>query len=157
MKRTHGMSETRVYRIWRAMHWRCNPTSEHNANYSDRGIYVCSKWKDFISFYADMGDAPQGASIDRIDNDKPYSPDNCRWATRTEQSRNRRGSLSVVVNGAKRLLQELSDEYGFKYQTLHARLFIYGWNVDEALSTPAARRGRTYRKLICARHEDEKL
>jgi hypothetical protein len=90
LKKTHGMSGTRVHRIWRAMLTRCtNPHTTAWPYYGGRGINVCSRWLEFSNFYEDMGEPPNGCSIDRIDNDGPYCADNCRWADSKTQSRNR--------------------------------------------------------------------
>lgn len=87
----HGMSDSSEYDIWSAMVQRAtNPKNARYADYGGRGIGVCEKWLDFANFYADMGPRPEGRSLDRIDNDKGYSPDNCRWATGSEQRQNRR-------------------------------------------------------------------
>ena len=92
----HGMSKiaTRlppIYRAWQNMKTRCNNTKLPNAkNYSGRGITYDPSWEYFINFYNDMGDKPEGRSLDRIDNDKGYSKENCRWATGHEQRMNQR-------------------------------------------------------------------
>lgn len=87
----HGKAGTRTHRIWKAMRSRCNnPNIPRYKDYGGRGITVCKRWDKFENFLADMGEAPDGHSIDRINNNKGYSPSNCKWSTPTEQNRNQR-------------------------------------------------------------------
>lgn len=89
-KSVHGMCQTKVYKVWQGIIDRCNnPKNKDYLRYGGRGIKVCPAWLSFQSFFEDMGDIPPGKSIDRINNDKGYSKDNCRWATRSEQQMNK--------------------------------------------------------------------
>jgi len=98
MPTTHGKRHSRVYRTWDGMIQRCtNPNQPHYERYGGRGITVCDAWRAFANFYADMGDPPTDQhSIDRIDNMRGYQPDNCRWATPSEQTFNQRKRCSHV-------------------------------------------------------------
>lgn len=102
---------------------RCtNPNSIEWSNYGARGITFDPAWKNFENFLADMGEAPEGLTLDRINTNGNYTKDNCRWATATEQARNKRNTVYVNFNGAKRKLIDVAGELGLKYATAWARV-----------------------------------
>jgi hypothetical protein len=136
---THSMSRSRVYRIWKNMLSRCHNTkSTAWQHYGGRGIAVCDQWRQahgFARFISDMGEPPSKAhSIDRIDNDGPYSPDNCRWATRNVQSRNKRSNRTLTWNGLTMPVIDWCKRTGIPKNTLLTRL-NRGWSVQRALTT----------------------
>ena len=132
----HGLCETPEYPIWEHIKNRCSCPS--NARYGGRGIKVCERWlNDVSAFIADMGPRPSLAhSIDRIDNDGDYEPGNCRWATATEQARNRRSSKLYSYNGESKTLTAWSEVSGVLSGTIWFRVKA-GWSLGEAIFTPA--------------------
>lgn len=136
--RTHGMSKTVEYRTWARMITRCtNKTSPDFSYYGARGITVCDEWiRSFTSFYRDMGPRPSPLhSLERKDNNGPYSKNNCVWATRKQQARNRRTVRVLTHQGHSLSLPEWAEIIGLPLSTLHDRLQS-GWSVERALSTP---------------------
>jgi len=134
----HGMKRSPEYATWQMMISRCtNPSAQDYGRYGARGVTVCDSWRDFRNFYRDMGDRPEGMSIDRIDNDKGYSPENCRWATVAEQNRNTRRTRLIEIGGVTRCLKDWATEYGINYGTVCNRIVRGGWNPVVALTTPA--------------------
>lgn len=128
------------YNAWAAMRARCsNPRKDHCGAYLARGIKVCARWAaSFQAFLADVGPRPSPQhSLDRIDNDGHYEPGNVRWATRTQQARNRRSSRRLTWRGETLTVAEWAERLGLPYNALGQRLF-HGWPVERALSTPVA-------------------
>lgn len=144
-KATHGLTRVGqhhpLYTVWCQMRARCqDPDNPAYHRYGGRGITVCERWERFDLFLSDMGDKPApGLTIDRMDNDGPYSPDNCRWATRTEQARNRRSTVLVEFDGQSLTLSEWSKQLGIDRALLHARIHQLGWPIRKALTTPTRR------------------
>lgn len=135
---THGHSvgrPTKTYHTWYAMVRRCRPDAPYRANYYDRGIKVCRRWKKFENFLADMGEKPEGMQLDRRDNNKGYNKRNCRWTTCKENQRNRSDNRLLTYNNETLCLAAWAERKGLKATTLKSRL-LYGWSVAEALNTP---------------------
>jgi len=124
-RRTHGMRRTTEYRLWADMLTRClNPHAQSYKAYGGRGITVCERWRDsFENFLSDMGLRPsRDHSLDRFpDNDGPYAPDNVRWATRTEQTRNTRRNHLITLAGKTACLAEWLEELGMLHSTYYQR------------------------------------
>ena len=134
--RTHGMSDTRMYRIHAAMIRRCmNKHIKEYSNYGGRGITVCDRWKSFEAFIEDMGEAPEGATLDRIDVNGNYCPENCRWATMTTQQRNRRNNRLLTFDGITMCSAEWAEEVGISQSAISLRL-QRGWSVERTLTEP---------------------
>lgn len=130
----HGMTDTKTHGIWMSMRQRClNPNNPAYINYGGRGITIDAAWDKFEQFLADMGEAPDGMSIERINNNSGYTPANCKWATRVEQGRNTRRCRTISYNGKTQTLGEWADEYGINRQTLSKRL-DNGWDIKRALT-----------------------
>lgn len=130
----HGKRGTAIYKLWQGMRERCNnPNNKHYFGYGSRGISVCKEWRYFANFYADMGDKPDGKVLDRIDNNGPYSPSNCRWATLKESANNRRTNRMVTINGVTWTLQEWCDFLKLNASTVRRRVNVYKWSDEEAL------------------------
>jgi hypothetical protein len=135
-----GRSHSREYQVWRSMRGRCDRSTDRQfRDYGARGIKVCDRWlgpTGFVNFIADMGERPSSLhSIDRIDNDGPYSPDNCRWATRSEQQRNTRANRVLTLSGQSLSVAEWAERIGIPQTTISSRLKS-GWCAERALTTP---------------------
>lgn len=135
----HGQAnKTPEYKVWCGMLRRCYNSHERSyPDYGGRGITVCDQWHQFENFFADLGPRPTADhSIERIDTNGPYSPDNTRWATKKEQDNNRRSNIHIEFQGEILTLSQWAERYEIKFQTLWARIKVYGWPVERALTEP---------------------
>jgi hypothetical protein len=151
---THGQSNTPEHAAWRRMHSRCyNSRVPSFPCYGGRGISVCRQWHGadgFIRFAHDMGQRPSSRhSLDRIDNNGNYAPDNCRWATMREQALNRRTANIIEANGVRRHLTEWATMLGASVETIRGRL-RRGWSPEEAVTAPPFAHGGRGRHALCA-------
>lgn len=143
MNKTHGMRKTRLYKIWVGMKTRClNKNHTWFKHYGGRGIKVCSKWLSFIGFMEDMNKSyiahvkkhgENNTSLDRIDGNKNYSIENCKWATKLEQSNNARNNIFIEYKGKNQSIKAWAKEIGVNYSTLYGRLFTHHLSLDEAM------------------------
>jgi hypothetical protein len=136
----HGMSNTPTYWVWVGMRTRCLQPKHHTyPNYGGRGIKICERWTTFTNFLEDMGERPEGKSLDRINNDGDYEPSNCRWATPKEQSMNTRASFLITWNGETLCETDWNKRLGLSAYSV-ARRLQNGWSLERALTSPAMSR-----------------
>lgn len=142
-KTTHGRSACGVktrgstYISWAAMVMRCtNSKFTQYKDYGGRGIMVCERWRSFENFLEDMGERPEKHTLDRIDNNKNYSPENCRWATAREQKLNSSATRFITINGETLALIDWCDRIGASKSTISARINKLGWSPEKAILTP---------------------
>ena len=156
-RKTHGYSKTRLYRVWASIKYRCCiETSKDFYLYGGRGIKMFEEWKDsFTAFkaWADANGYKEGLSIDRINSDGDYCPENCRWATVEEQANNKRSNVRIEYKGKVYTVAELARETGISYGTLQRRL-REGFSLDDALVKGDIRDYRKQRGLrVVAKYE----
>lgn len=135
----------KLHKIYLHMKERCyDPSDRRYADWGGRGIHICDEWlnnkEDFFEWSIQNG-YKEGLSIDRIDNDKDYSPENCRWVTLKENNQNRRSSIFYTINGETKNLQQWCNEYGVSRSMVNRRLSL-GWNILEALTKPKRTRDK---------------
>jgi len=150
LRKTHGMSNTRIFRIWQHILGRCiNHNDDSYFRYGGRGIFVCREWiESFKNFYDDMGEeyykmakiyGEENISINRIDNNDGYYKENCEWATKKEQQNNQRGNIIVNINNQKYTLFEAYTNFAIpslSYTLVRTRYIRLHWNIIDALTTP---------------------
>lgn len=135
--RRHGLTDSPAHRSWTSMIQRTRKTSGPSWDvYGARGIAVCERWRSFEDFHADMGDPPDGYSLDRIDNDRGYGPGNRRWADALTQGQNRRGVSALTLGNKTQNVTAWSRDTGLSRNTIRVRL-ANGWPVERALTEPA--------------------
>lgn len=131
-----GSRSLRTITAWRNMHQRCySPRSVSYRNYGARGIAVCERWSSFDNFMIDMGECVKGMTLERINPNGDYSPENCRWATYKVQGRNRRNNRIIELAGVSRQLSEACETLDKNYYTIRGRL-LRGWSTEKAFSVP---------------------
>jgi len=135
IRRKNG-KETKEYKAWKMMKARCYAPSIKHGNYKNNNIQVCERWlNSFENFLEDMGECPENFSLDRIDNSKNYSPENCRWANKKTQSNNR-GKFNILyayIDGEVKTLKEWAEFLGIKYSTLYMRIKRNGLTFEKAI------------------------
>jgi hypothetical protein len=144
-RKTHGMKRSPEYMIWVQMKGRChNPSNKSWKNYGGRGITMCERWRnDFAAFLHDMGPRPGNGhreySVERLDNNKGYEPDNCTWIPLVEQARNRRNNRLITHEGRTQYLSAWAKESKVSPEHLRGRLRD-GWDFGDAIALPAGAR-----------------
>lgn len=136
--KTHGHARYKnhspTYKVWAGMKKRCStPSMSAYKYYGGRGISVCERWNNFENFLEDMGEKPEGMSLDRIDHDGNYEPSNCRWASIETQMRNRRNVKLITAFGESMTIPEWSEKTGLSYYTIYMRLRT-GCSPEEAIT-----------------------
>lgn len=138
--RKHGLTGTKLYVLWQCMKQRCtNPLSKDYKDYGGRGVAVCDEWlNDFQAFYnwSYANGFKEGLSIDRINVNGNYEPNNCRWVDTKEQANNKRNNHILTYNEETHTVAEWSKITGIKYNTLLNRINKYNWSIEKALTTP---------------------
>ena len=146
-RRYDVIASRRLYLIWHSMIERCeNAKSISYKNYGGRGISVCEEWHDFERFanWANGSGYSENLTIDRLDNDKNYCPENCKWSTMKEQGRNKRTNRMVTIGGKTCTLSEWCESYEISQVTVQSRL-RYGWDIEKAITTPT----KAKKKILC--------
>lgn len=150
MKKTHGMSNTDTYHVWQAMKARCtNANNKQWHDYGGRGIIVCPEWLvSFEAFFDSMGECPKGFCIERINNDGNYEPDNCKWASRLDNNKNKRNTIKIKIKGEELCLKDAAKKMGLNYSTAKLRISRMGWTPIEAVMEPVSSGRLGTNKLI---------
>lgn len=147
-----GIEKDPLYQLWGAMKRRCYDSKQISYRYyGGRGITVCERWRSsFLAFKSDMGPRPEGATLDRIDGSKNYEPSNCRWATITQQNRNKGDTLLIELDGSVKPMSVWAKERGLSPTTVHDRIRKQGLTPQQALTLPITpRNARRKGNIAC--------
>ena len=139
----HGMYGTPTYKSWAEMKCRCKHPEYSSGNYAD--ISYCERWDKFENFLADMGERPNGTTLDRIDPYGNYEPSNCRWADSCTQENNRRNNVFYNDNGENLTLSQIARKYNISRSNLANKIYIHKWDMEDAISYLCRKRVMTYR------------
>lgn len=149
-KTTHGMSKTHLYNAWHSMKARCyNKNDVRYARYGGRGINVCDEWKqsfDAFKHWALANGYQEGLTLDRINNDEGYYPNNCRWVCTAVQNNNRGVSINITYDGKTQNLKDWCNELGVPYMRVWQRIKKYGYSFEEAIAEPSHNRSGKRKK-----------
>jgi hypothetical protein len=152
----HGLYKTRLYHLWANMKYRCSyKDSTHAKNYVSRGITVCDEWKkDFMEFYrwAIANGYKENLTIDRIDVNKGYSPENCRWADMVMQNNNRRDNAFIEYDGKTLTRRQWARELGISPTALDKRIIEYNWTIKRAFTEPVKKK-RLREPTLCIKND----
>lgn len=130
--RTHPL-----YNTWRGMRERCYNKHHISYNYyGGKGISVCKRWQKFSIFLSDMGDRPEGTTLDRIDGGKDYCRENCKWSTKREQMRNTKSNHSITIDGVTRTIAEWSEQENAVIKSIIYQRLVRGWSEEKAIFQP---------------------
>lgn len=137
-RRTHGMTNSKTFTSWRSMKERCY-YKKHKSykEYGGAGITVCNRWlNSFENFLEDMGERPEGTTLDRINGAENYTPENCRWATHKEQQRNLKSNKIINFKNQQKCLKEWCEDLKLNYDAVLNRIDKLKWDIEKALTVP---------------------
>ena len=143
--RTHGKYKDPLYKRWKAMRWRCNIKNPNHHLYSDKGIMVCKEWNNYKNFekWALLNGYDRSLTLDRIDGNKGYYPENCRWATYKEQANNICTNRYFQYKDKKLSINDICQMTGLKKSTIKGRIANH-WTIEEIINSPYCRRVKIY-------------